>query len=195
MSDKALVPTTTALDRLKRTAQRDSLDDFVTARTRQSVLLVDVSGSMDEFVKSGEGRKIDQLRRVVDQLLTTHPVPIVAFGIGRGSVELVERIPEPSGMTPLDAGIDFCRGQEANHIVLVTDGMPDSRESALNAAKRFNNPIDVFYIGEPDQPGARFCAELAKLTGGQCGVTDLTGEPKKLAGKIRLLLGDGNGVL
>jgi Mg-chelatase subunit ChlD len=188
MTENALIPMT-ALDRLKKTAERSNLDEFVTARTRRSILLVDCSSSMADTIASGE-RRIDALRKRVDLLRTTHPVPMVSFP----TIELVERVPEPHGMTPLSKAIDFATMQEANHIVVITDGCPDSQQAAFDAAARFKGPIDVFFIGESHEAGAKFCAELARRTGGQCGLTDLAGSPKELAGKIQLLLGDGSGL-
>jgi hypothetical protein len=175
------------LDRLRKTTERNSLRDFVTARTRRSLLLVDCSSSMGDWIAAQNESKMTALRKVVDTLLSTHPVPIVAFP----PATLVERIPEPRGMTPLDSAIDFARIQEANHIVLVTDGIPDSAQAAFDAAELFGGPIDVFYIGNGSDAGATFCAELARRTGGKSGVTDLVGAPKQLAGKIVALLGDG----
>ena len=169
MTDTALIPMT-ALDRLKKTAERSNLDEFVNAHTRRSVLLVDCSSSMGDWIGDGE-RKIDKLRKVVDTLRTTHPVPMVSFP----TIELVERIPDPHGMTPLHKAIEFARVQEANHIVLVTDGVADSPAAAFDAAAQFGGPIDVFYIGNGVDNGAKFCAELARRTGGQSGVTDLAG--------------------
>lgn len=190
MTNNTLSISQTALDRLTKTTERSSLDSLVTARTQRSLLLVDVSGSMSDTFRDGEGivRKIDKLRTIVETLQTTHPVPVAAFGINGYGVELVERIPEPSGMTPLHKAIDFGRIQEATHLVVVTDGQPDDAEAALNAAKFFGGKIDVFYIGSPGTAGAAFCEKLAKLAGGSCGVTDLTGEPKKLAAGIAGLL-------
>jgi Mg-chelatase subunit ChlD len=189
---EALVPTT-ALDRLRKTATRTSAaEEFVNARTKRTMLLVDASGSMDDRIKTGE-RKIDKLRKVVDSLRSTHRVPVAAFGVGGfRQVEIVESVPEPAGGTPLHLAIDFGRQQEANHLVVVTDGFPDSADAAFSAAKAFGHPIDVFYIGDGDDQGAKFCAELARRTGGKCGVTDLIGEPKQLASKIIALLGDGS---
>ena len=198
MTDTALVPTKTALDALKRTTERSSLDDLVAARTRRSLLLVDVSSSMSETVRKTMQRKIDALRTVVTGLRKTHPVPMAAFGLRSGSpVELVETIPEPQGMTPLHKAIAYGREQGANHLVVVTDGCPDSESAAYAEADAFKGPIDVFYIGNGGDHGAAFCAALAKRTGGQCGLTDLAGdgEQKKLAGKIVALLGDGSEVL
>jgi hypothetical protein len=180
----------TVTDQLSKTTKRSSLDELVAAKTKRSLLLLDVSGSMDGLVE-GTARKIDKLRNVVDTLLQTHPVPMAAFGISGSGVELVERIPEPSGLTPLHKAIAFGRVQEANHLVVVTDGEPDSKEAAFEEARKFGGPIDVFFVGVAGAPGAAFCAELARRTGGSCGVTDLTGEPKKLAAGIAGLLGEG----
>lgn len=191
-----LVPTVSALDRLKnRATKRSSLDDLVNARTKRSILAVDVSSSMAMHTAAGE-RKIDKLRKVVDKLRTTHPVPMMAFGLSRDhgyGVDLLPDgvIPEPQGMTPLAKAIDFAKMQEANHLIVVTDGCPDSRDAAFTAAERFANPIDVFYIGDGNDAGAAFCRELAKRTKGSSDVTDLTGDVKQLAGKIIGLLGDG----
>ena len=188
----------TVTDQLKKTTQRSSLDELVAARTKRSLLLVDCSGSMaDIIVDRREGgftsgvRKIDKLRKVVAELKQTHNVPMAAFGVHGSGVELVELIPEPSGLTPLHKAIDFGRIQEANHLVVVTDGEPDSEPAALEAARQFGGTIDVFFIGNDGSRGAMFCNRLAKQTGGSCGVTDLTGEPKKLAAGIAGLLGEG----
>src|SRR4029450_1144464 len=68
----------TVTESLTKTTQRSSLDELVTARTKRSLLLVDVSGSMDHRTSEGL-RKIDQLRTVVRDLLETHPVAGAAF--------------------------------------------------------------------------------------------------------------------
>jgi hypothetical protein len=199
-----LVPTMTALDRLKRTTQRSSLDELVTAKTKRTLLLVDVSYSMSWVTKArpedaGE-RKIDALRKVVYKLRSSHPVPMAAFGLsGRPQVALIEsEIPEPQGNnTPMDEAIEFGRMQEANHLILVTDGLPDSKSAAFSAAGRFGHPIDVFFIGNEADQGAEFCIELARRTKGQSGVTNLAGdgEQKKVTGRIIALIGDGSEVL
>jgi hypothetical protein len=183
----ALVKATAAL---AKTTQRDSLDDLIAARTRRSLLLVDCSASMGGLVDGSE-RKIDALRKVVATLTATHPVPVAAFGVP-GGVRLVEVVPEPSGMTPLHRAIAYGREQGANHLVVVTDGQPDSEPAAFEEAALFGGPIDVFYIGRGADRGAEFCRELARRTGGSCGLTDLTAEgQKQLTGKIVGLLGDG----
>jgi len=188
MTDNALIHIT---DRLRKTTERSTLDELVNARTRRSILLIDVSSSMGRSIaeqsEAGLMRRIDKLRLVVADLFSTHPVPMVTFP----GIQLVTAIPEPAGMTPLHAAIAFARLQEANHIVVITDGEPDSPNAAFAEADKFGGSIDVFYIGNGGDEGAKFCAELARRTGGQCGVTDLKGTPKQLSGKIVALLGDG----
>jgi|SRR5215471_10274211 len=190
-----IIRTTTAVDRLNKSLAKSSLDDLVKARTKRSLLLVDVSGSMADWIQKTHERKIDALRKVVATLRETHAVPTAAFGTRGGRVQLVDSIPNPSGSTPLDAAIEFGTQQGATHLVVVTDGYPDSQDAAFRAAREFGGPIDVFYVGDGNDEGARFAAELAAMTGGTCGVTDLANEPKQLAGKIVALLGDGSEVL
>jgi len=182
MNHDALVRTAT--DSLTKSLGKSSLDEFLTA-SRRSMMLVDVSSSMNETIRSG-GTKIDACRATCDALRESNPVPVAAFG---GIVELVDRVPHPSGGTPLHRGIEFAQGLGADHLVVITDGEPDSESAALAAAKAFGGVIDVFYIGNGDDAGSRFAAELARQTGGSVNLTDLA-QPKQLAGKILLLLGE-----
>lgn len=177
-----------SLDRLKKSSDATDLDALVRG-ARRSLLLVDCSGSMESCIRSG-ARKIDALREVVSTLRATHPAPVAAFGTSN-LVEVVDVIPEPQGSTPLAEAIEFGHAQGATHLVIVTDGCPNSESAAFNAARRFRNPIDVFYIGDGLDRWSQFAKELAAMTGGTCGLTDL-GKPKELAGTIRLMLGDGS---
>lgn len=187
---ESLVTTASALDRLNRSMEKSSLDDLVKARTRRSLLLVDCSGSMVSPTRSGD-RRIDTLRKVVRGLRETHPVPVAAFGCG--SVVLVDDVPEPSGGTPLHLAIEYGHREGATHLVVVTDGLPDSQGACFEAARQFGRPIDTFYIGDGNCEGSRFCEELARMSGGTAHLTDL-GKPKQLTTQIAGLLGDG-GVL
>jgi len=182
-----LVAAKTALDKLTKSLAKNDLDDFLRGE-RRSLLLVDVSSSMSEPIRAG-GTKISALRVVVASMRETHPVPVAAFG-GAVGVIVVDSIPSPSGGTPLTDAIQFGQREGATHLVVVTDGYPDNPHTALDAAREFGRPIDVVYIGDGNDEGSRFAAELARITGGTCSLTDL-GKPKELAGKIVLMLGDG----
>jgi Mg-chelatase subunit ChlD len=189
-NDTAITTTATAIERLQRGLAKASLDDLVKARTRRSLLLIDRSGSMVHTVSSGE-RRIDALRRIVSELQATHRVPVVAFGGSKG-LDVVEVVPEPAGSTPLAEAIAFGREQGATHMVVVTDGEPNSESKAFEEARLFGGPIDVFFVGDPDDTGARFAKELARRTGGTSGVADLGTGTKQLTSAIAGLLGDGS---
>jgi Mg-chelatase subunit ChlD len=176
-----------ALDSLNRSMAKSDLDDLLVG-ARRSLLLVDCSSSMHARTMGGK-RRIDALRTIVTDLRATHPVPLAAFG-GNDQVEIVEAPVEPTGGTPLDIAIDFGKEQGANHLVVVTDGEPNSELTAFAAAKRFGGPIDVFFVGDAFTRGAQFAKELAEMTGGTSGVSSLDA-PKELTSKIAGLLGDG----
>jgi Mg-chelatase subunit ChlD len=178
-----------AIDALNRKSATSDLDAFVRG-FRRSLLLVDCSGSMADRLERTNERRIDALRRVLRQLRSTHSAPIAAFG-GCRQVEIVEDAPEPTGSTPLDDAIDFGREQGANHLVVITDGEPNSQASAFEAAARFGNPIDVFYIGDAHGFGLTFARELARRTGGEAHLSDVSAT-KQLSSQIAGLLGDGN---
>lgn len=187
----AIATTRTALDRLNRSMGKSSLDDLVTARTKRALLLVDCSGSMAHHISAG-GRRIDALRSIVQTLQTTHRVPVAAFGLrGGNQVDVVDVVPEPQGSTPLDLAIEFGKTQGATHLVVVTDGEPNSEQSAFEAARIFGGPIDTFFVGDPNSRGMQFASELAAMTGGTSNLSDL-GKPKELGSKLRLCLGDGS---
>jgi len=179
----------TALASLNKSLAKNDLDDLLRG-ARRSLLLVDCSGSMNERIKSG-ARKIEQLRETVTTMRQTNSFPMAAFGAYGADVQVVDVVPEACGQTPLDRAIQFGQHEGATHLVVVTDGQPDDARAALAAGREFGNPIDVIYIGDGNDEGSRFAAELARITGGSCSLTDL-GKPKELAGKICLMLGDGN---
>lgn len=190
-TDALALAAQTAADRLKKSSGMSSLDALVQAKTRRSLLLVDCSGSMADYIRGGE-RKIDALRKVVATLRAERSVPVAAFGL-RGSVqvEVVETVPEPSGTTPMDLAIRFGQDQGANHLAIVTDGEPNDEVAAFEAARAFGGVIDTFYVGDGNDRGSRFAQQLATMTGGTANLSDL-GTPHVLAGKIRLALGDGS---
>ena len=175
---------------LKKTAS-GTLADLLKDRVRQrtTFLLLDVSGSMDAPIGPGH-RKIDALRRIVDDLHGDLHGPLVAFGLCTAprQVAYVDRVPEPSGTTPLKEGIVFCHEEGAQRIIVVSDGAPDDAGGALEAARAFKHPIDVFFVGSDGETcGAAFLRSLCVAAGGQYDDTPLTA-PKELATKIRGLL-------
>ena len=184
---------TAAKSQLTSSLATTGLAGLVRARVQRSLLMCDCSGSMADHLRSGQSKHA-ALQTVVSELRETHAVPLVAFGVRPSAennyrtVEVVDTLPRPSGGTPLDEAIAFGQKEGATHLIVVTDGQPDSEIRAFEAARAFKNQIDVFYIGDGNDRGAKFAAELAKMTGGTANVTDL-GQPKQLTSAIKGLLG------
>jgi hypothetical protein len=98
---------TTALDQLNRSLAKGSLGDLVQARTKRTLLLVDVSGSMAHMIVKTGKRRIDALRGVVADLRSTHNVPVAAFGLrGRQPVDLLEGGHCKMNLLPEDTSVD-----------------------------------------------------------------------------------------
>lgn len=198
------------IEKLKRTLSTSLKDMQEQKRNAKKVyLLVDVSGSMNQGVGQtapsvfgapiGSKTRINVLREVVDGMRKEGlECPIVAFGGDRYPFArhvTNGQIPEPSGGTPMAEGINFCGKDGCTHLVVVSDGVPNDPEAAIEAAIAFNAPIDVVYIGPDGDTGADFMRRLAAAAKGKVSVTvaDLrkTGS-KELGTKMRGLLGVGS---
>jgi hypothetical protein len=112
---------------------------------------------------------------------------------------VVDQIPEPQGGTPMAQAIEHAHKAHKVHLIVISDGVPDSMTHTLDKAKAFmangGKRIDAIYIGDDDGlagGGAKFMADLAAIGGGSHSVTDLV-EQKQLAQTIKGLLGDGGG--
>jgi Mg-chelatase subunit ChlD len=166
-------------ERLAGTLARRSLSDLVKTRMQVSLLVVDCSGSMAETTDKGE-RKIDALRTVVAEVRERVACKVLAFGHA-WQPEIVDAVPEPSGGTPLHDAITTAKGHRATHLIVVSDGIPDSQTAALEAARDFGGKIDAVYVGPKGGPGPQFMQQLAGLTGGTSDALDLA--QKELVGK------------
>lgn len=177
--------------RLRESLQKGtSLDDLIKAKkkSRMSFLLYDTSSSMDDPVGDHkQTRKIDALR-AIDKSLSDQGVHIPRIHFGNEVAFITGAIPEPFGGTPLNRGIDFAAVERAEHIIIVSDGAPDSEPLAMAAAVKFGGTIDVFYVGPPGERGEQFLAELCLATGGSFAPADLA-EQRQITSGIKGLLG------
>jgi len=132
-----------------------------------AILICDVSGSMSEHDAPGHRRRIDALRDVVLQLRRDYPqIRLLAFA---SRPAWVVALPEPGGGTALHLALDFARPavKTESVVCLISDGLPDSTDAALEAARRFPARLNVFYVGPEGGLGQRFLQELAAASGGQ----------------------------
>lgn len=151
------------------------------------VLICDYSGSMGDLVNGT--RKIDHLRIAVADCMKRWPdMRIVAFS---GIAQEVKSVPEPAGGTDLTAGLSVTADMKPERSVVITDGYPNDRRTALEMAKKMSGIIDVVYCGhDTDLDAIRFMQDLAAAG---CG-RQVTWEGQKLAlGEHveRLMLGAG----
>lgn len=179
--------------KLEKSLRVKSLGDLIKKEQDATIwLALDVSGSMRECMRNGK-MKIDGLREVVKDIETNGVVKKIAFGGIDGNAYVVHSIPNAAGGTPLHAAIDLAKQQGSQRLIVISDGIPDNQDAAMNAAKRFEGKIDVVYVGDPNDPwnGEDFLRKLAASTGGTEFTGDLS-QPKELAGQIMGLLGEGS---
>jgi len=184
---------------LEKTGGLKSLKDLMRVKLSERVfLLIDCSGSMNEYMRNGK-KRIDGLRTVVEQVQSQKPTTMIAFGPRNADhidVFFTTTVPDPDGGTPLHRAIELARTNGAGRLLVISDGIPDLSQQCLEEAKSFGGPIDVVYVGDPDdptqawtesRPAVQFMDELAKVTGGSKFDGDLS-QPKALAGAVIGLL-------
>jgi Mg-chelatase subunit ChlD len=159
------------------------------ATTNNRFVLADVSGSMSEMA-GNYSSKIELLKKALsDPSLDWSTQQLVAFGSFPENISHPSLLPRPAGGTALHSALDFITPNQPQHILVISDGQPDSRDAALKAADKITGKIDVIYIGPDDDFEAiRFMYELAGRTGGRVVVNDLRKLPKQLPATIQKLL-------
>lgn len=131
------------------------------------MLLLDVSGSMAEMVESK--RKIDHLRNALGNFPDMRRVSF--------SQRVWENeVPDPQQNTDMVAGFRHLQTLSPKTVILVSDGLPDEPEMAIQEAKYLGVPVNVLYIGVGGDAGEAFMKRLAQETGGR-EVTVETAEP------------------
>lgn len=165
-----------------------------------AVLLADISDSMNDRDSGPAGpRRIDRLAKVLDYILTRVRVQrLICFNDMPVEVPLVGQValPEAGGSTALSVALEHVRGIQPRpeRVILLSDGMPNSIELALDAARLLRPMVlDAYYVGpEAWQPGLDFMRAVSAACGpgGKSGHFSLA-EPVLLGQEVerRLLLG------
>lgn len=150
------------------------------------VFLLDVSGSMSEHIDGM--RKIDHLRSLIQDYPENRKISF--------SANIWEnKIPEPQTNTDMALGFRHIKTllPKPTIVVLVSDGLPDSHDYAIQEAVSLKIPINIAYIGKKEESGEVFMKKLASITGGK----EFTLEPtapqfnKQLKQAIAGLITDG----
>lgn len=141
-------------------------------KTRNTCILADVSGSMDEYINPGE-RKIDALKFCLTDFKL---IKLYAFS---SQCYVVTELPNPGGSTALHRAFQVIKQDNIKKVILLTDGQPDNCEWALKEANGLE--IHIIYIGP--QPAPQFLADLASTHGGTFSIEEVKNR-KAIIGKI-----------
>jgi hypothetical protein len=153
-------------------------------------LICDCSGSMAEMAKTAP--KIEVLAKSVSNLQTslasTYRIRIIMFN---HDAVFVDRIsPYASGGTALHLALRLAKSVKPDKIIVLSDGLPDYEEKALNEAMGLKCPISCIYIGPEGGSGFAFLQKLASCNSGQFDFVDLktSSGTRHLEGKIKGML-------
>lgn len=185
-SQNTLSKTQNMLDKLKG-IKLEKEEKRRKEQKKDTVFLLDVSGSMSEYIKEGM-RKIDSLRLQIQDYPEYRKISF--------SANIWENtIPEPQTNTDMALGFRHIKTllPKPTIVVLVSDGLPDSQDEAIQEAISLKIPINIAYIGKKEESGESFMKKLASITGGR----EFTLEPtspqfnKQLKQAIAGLITDG----
>ncbi|MBM3927849.1 MAG: VWA domain-containing protein [Sphingomonadales bacterium] len=160
-------------------------------RSRPALAIIaDTSRSMDR--SAGGVRRIDALRQSLDVVLADTPSSeVIAFHSVPTRLAPRARLPEPDGGTALHLALDIA---DSPHVLVISDGQPDSESRALIVADRMARQgvvIDTLFIGDDSDTAAiAFMRQLAATGRGRAVDLDVSksgGDTRRLASAIRLL--------
>jgi hypothetical protein len=155
------------------------------------VILLDRSGSMEQYVGNSHDRRIDILRQAIEKI-NWQNYRLFAFDSDTTEVNSPDLIPEPRGSTNLDLAIDTIVPLHPCETLIVCDGEVDDETATLAAAAKLSGIISCLYIGDDKGPGVDFMRQLAKIGCGKIYVQDITQGAIALGRSIeRLMLPEG----
>jgi hypothetical protein len=105
----------------------------------------------------------------------------------------VREVPEPYGNTNLAQAFEEIGQVSPTSVTLVSDGQPDDDEAAHQAGLALRCPINILFVGDPDETYAiDFCRKLCSATKGTFATEALTlAALDQTTSTIRKMLGDG----
>ena len=148
------------------------------------VLLLDVSGSMNQTVAVGK-TKIEVLNEVVKNNFSA----IRKFAFSDRFYEVFGNELTADGSTGLIAALRHLPKMKLD-LCLLSDGLPtDNENDCIEEAKKLGYPVNVMYIGDKGDSGEAFMIRLAKETDGKILSVDAQMlNPEKLSDNMTKLL-------
>ena len=156
-------------------------------------VLCDCSGSMADLVGSSGLSKYQHMVIALKDVLQSDPkIRLVAFASRAKAIPSPEELPNPmiggalgSGTNLGDALLLAARWKPRRTIV-ISDGLPDSEDYALQAVDKLTGAVDTIYCGPDAHPAIQFLRKLSRSAGGSSYRWD--GYPHELTTIIRGLL-------
>ncbi len=151
-------------------------------------ILTDVSTSMAEAAGATSKYEIlkTALRNVWPSALNAR---LIAFDSLPEFLADPQSLPLPRGSTALHLAIEAAQSLHPGRTLVITDGRPDDKQAALDAADKLTGRIDVIYCGpDGDIDAISFLQRLARSTGGSCVVTPQNAGQLNLLKPVRRLL-------
>jgi hypothetical protein len=169
----------------------NSLRERINPSAAQSIVLLDLSSSMNNFTDGGF-RRIDALQSALKSIPANTRFRLFGFNDGVYE-ESIDSVFSPAGGTRLAEALVVMREQRPSNLTIITDGEPDNAFAALSAAKELNCTINTIFVGDPHNYDAiRFCRALAAQHNGQFASNPLEAKTLALLPKtINLMLTDG----
>ena len=165
--------------------------------TCDCIVLFDVSGSMgrrDNMLRTRFERGVKELKDIQEAQPRRYaviqfgsrvdfmPGGVPVMGISGGTTNLTDAL-KYAQIADEIPGMRF---------IVISDGEPDNRITALAAAAQYQNRIDTVFIGAEDdrcQEGQNFLIELARMSGGRAMST----MPEDIGKAVTLLLSERAG--
>lgn len=188
---------TNALDTRKSIVQGSLAD--VASRQNQSlaqtfvnaecVVIVDTSGSMSTLDSRNGKSRYDVACEELAALQGSKPGRIAVLSFSNHTMFCPDGKPynQQSG-TDLTGALEFAKVADVAGIqfIVISDGEPDNKQTALKVAKKYKSKIDVIFVGPEHSPAGRiFLQELAAASGGELVTAD---RGKALAESAKRLL-------
>lgn len=129
------------------------------------MVIADLSGSMSSEAFEGKSRY-----QCLQQALAPFKgrVQVLAFNSRVWEVD-ADSLPQPDMFTAMAKAIETAIQLEPLHVLMISDGLPDNRTTALQAADQLAQTciMDVMYIGPEDENAEGFMQELANVGRGR----------------------------
>jgi Mg-chelatase subunit ChlD len=154
-----------------------------------AIVIVDVSGSMDENDARGGQTRYNVACTELARLQRDLPGKVAVVGFSSWvNFEPTGKPIFQGGGTNLAEALRFVHPADGCvKFILISDGEPDNQAEALQVARTFTSKIDVVYVGPEGSiyGGQEFLRKLAAATGGRYVVAE---KAQELAERVETLL-------